>query len=62
MARTTLEDALRELEFLFKPERYPSYRESWEVVREYALEGQRFRRSQGSPKSSIEVDGDVVPK
>ena len=48
MARMTLEDALRELEFLFEAARYPSYKESWEIVREYAREGERHRQAEGS--------------
>lgn len=56
MARMTLEDALRELEFLFEPGRYPSYRESWETIREHALDGQRYRQSKGGDGSTAPVD------
>jgi len=62
MASMTLEDALRDLEFLFAPERYPSYKESWRIVCEYALDGQLYRQSKGAAGSTAAVGKESVPQ
>jgi len=62
MASITLEDALRELEFLFAPERYPSYKESWRTVREFALDGQLYRQSKGAAGATPAVSKESVPQ
>lgn len=55
MATITLEEALRKLEFLFEPERYPSYRDCWNIIREYALDGQVYRRSKDTADTATQT-------
>jgi len=60
MANMTLEDALRDLEFLFEASRYPSYSESWKLVREFARDGQKYRQSQGTSGSTSQMGTERV--